>query len=60
MTADDVEVLEQSSKSIYTSFPVPIMIRKSLQTAGTQELTNGVLKGADVNFLMLFNNNLLN
>lgn len=60
MTADDVKVLEQSSKSIYTSFPVPIMIRKSLQTAGTQKITNGVLEGADVNFLMLFNNNLLN
>ena len=60
MTAKDVAVLEQASKSIFTSFPVPIMLRESLQTAGAQKLTNGVLKGEDVHFLMLFNNNLLN
>lgn len=60
MSAKDVELLEQASKSIFTSFPVPIMLRESLQTAGTHKLTNGVLKGEDVHFWMLFNNNLLN
>ena len=52
--------MEQASKSIFTSFPVPIMLRESLQTAGTHKLTNGVLKGENVHFWMLFNNNLLN
>ena len=47
MTAKDVKVLEQASKSIFTSFPVPIMISKSLQTAGTQKPTNGMVEGTD-------------
>lgn len=60
MTAKDVALLEQASKSIFTSFPVPIMMRESLKEAGTQNLANGMLKCADMHFLMLFNNNLLN
>ena len=60
MTAKDVALLEQASKSIFTSFPVPIMLRESLKEAGTQKLANGMLTCADMHFLMLFNNNLLN
>lgn len=60
MTAKDIAVLEQASKSIFTSFPVPIMLRETLKAAGSHSLNNGVLKGEDVHFLMLFNNNLLN
>ena len=60
MTAKDVALLEKASKSIFTSFPVPIMLRESLKEAGTQKLANGMLTCADMHFLMLFNNNLLN
>ena len=60
MTAKDVALLEQASKSIFTSFPVPIMLRESLKEAGTQKLANGMLTCADMHFLMPFNNNLLN
>lgn len=60
MTAKDVALLEQAPKSIFTSFPVPIMLRESLKEAGTQKSANGIFKCADMHFLMLFNNNLLN
>lgn len=60
MTAKDLAVLEQAQKAIFTSFPVPIIVRESLYKPVGQVITNGLLKGEKIFFLMLFNNNLLN
>lgn len=60
MTAKDLALLEQAQKSIFTSFPVPIIVRESLNEPGGQVIFNGLLKGEKISFLMLFNNNLLN
>lgn len=60
MTSKDIEILQRAEKNIYTSFPVPIILRESLAQATQTKVDNGVLKSADVNFFMLFNDNLLN
>lgn len=39
---------------------MPIILRESLTQATQTKVDNGVLKSADVNFFMLFNDNLLN
>lgn len=60
MTGKEIEDLQRAEKNIYTSLPVPIILRESLTQATQIKVDNGVLKSADVNFFMLFNDNLLN
>lgn len=60
MTGKEIEDLQRAEKNIYTSLPVPIILRESLTQATQTKVDNGVLKSADVNFFMLFNDNLLN
>lgn len=60
MTGREIEELQRAEKNIHTSFPVPIILRESLTQATQTKVDNGVLKSADVNFFMLFNDNLLN
>lgn len=60
MTSKDIEELQRAEKNIYTSLPVPIILRESLTQATQTKVDNGVLKSTDVNFFMLFNDNLLN
>lgn len=60
MTGKEIEDLQRAEKNIYTSLPVPIILRESLKQATQTKVDNGVLKSADVNFFMLFNDNLLN
>lgn len=60
MTSEDIEKLQGAEKNIYTSFPVPIILRESLTDANTHIVTDGLLRCGDVDFYMLFNENLLN
>lgn len=60
MTGKEIEDLQRAEKNIYTSLPVPIILRESLTQATQIKVDNGVLKSADVNFFMLFNDSLLN
>lgn len=60
MTARDIEILKAAPKQICTSFPVPIVLRDSLTKGEAKRLENGLLEGECVDFLLLFNNNLLN
>lgn len=60
MTGKEIEDLQRAEKNIYTSLPVPIILRESLTQATQIKVDNGVLKSAYVNFFMLFNDNLLN
>ena len=60
MTSKDIEELQRAEKNIYTSFPVPIILRESLTDATTHIVADGLLRCGDVDFYMLFNENLLN
>jgi len=60
MTSKDIEELQNAEKNIYTSFPVPIILRESLTDANTHIAADGLLRCGDVDFYMLFNENLLN
>lgn len=60
MTAKEVSELQRAEKNIYTSFPVPIILRESLTQDTKTGVDNGIFKGEDVSFFMLFNDNLLN
>ena len=60
MTAKEVTELQRAEKNIYTSFPVPIILRESLTQDTKTGVDNGIFKGEDVSFFMLFNDNLLN
>ena len=60
MTAKEVAELQRAEKNIYTSFPVPIILRESLTQDTKAGVDNGIFKGEDVSFFMLFNDNLLN
>ena len=60
MTSKDIEELQRAEKNIYTSFPVPIILRESLTDANTHIVADGLLRCGDVDFYMLFNENLLN
>lgn len=60
MTAKEVTELQRAEKNIYTSFPVPIILRESLTQDTKTGVDNGIFKGQDVSFFMLFNDKLLN
>lgn len=60
MTAKEVAELQRAEKNIYTSFPVPIILRESLTQNTEASVDNGIFQGGEVSFFMLFNDNLLN
>ena len=60
MSGREVEELRKAEKNIYTSIPVPIVLRESLKRDTKLVGENGVYQCGDVDFLMLFNDNLLN
>ena len=59
MSAKELAELQKAEKNIFTSFPVPIILRESLTQAAEAAVDNGVIRSADVNFFILFNDNLL-
>ncbi len=58
LTSNEVEKLKTADLGIYTSFPLPIIIREKLEEdfAGIE---SSIHQGEKVNFYILFNNNLL-
>ena len=60
MTSKEVAELQKAEKNIYTSFPVPIILRESITQDNKTGVDNGIFKGDEVSFFMLFNDNLLN
>ena len=59
MSAKELEELQQAEKNIFTSFPVPIILRESLTQAAMAVADRGVIRSGEVNFFVLFNDNLL-
>ena len=58
LTLQDVERLKANNLGIYTSFPIPIVIRENLEK-GFESTESSIYPGGKVNFYVLFNNNLL-
>ena len=52
MTSKDIEELQRAEKNIYTSFPVPIILRESLTDATTHIVADGLLRCGVICFLM--------
>lgn len=59
LSEQEVRRLSQSVSNIYTSFPVPIIIREHLEQKNTAE-SGGVITLQGISFYILFNENLLN
>lgn len=59
LSEQEVGKLANSAGDIYTSFPVPIVIREHLEQKDTKE-AGGVITLQGVSFYILFNENLLN
>lgn len=59
LSGQEMEKLERAKGGIYTSFPVPIVIRESLAGEGNEKQGN-IISLPDVSFYVLFNENLLN
>lgn len=59
LSEQEVRRLSQSVSNIYTSFPVPIIIREHLEQKNTAE-SGGVITLPGISFYILFNENLLN
>lgn len=62
LSGQDLEKLKRSMESIYTSFPVPIIVRDELAdlTDSPKDWERGILSLPGVRFYVLFNENLLN
>ncbi|WP_312813258.1 hypothetical protein [Sedimentibacter sp.] len=58
LTQRDIERLKASNLSIYTSFPIPIVIRENIEK-NIEGNASSIYAGGKVNFYVLFNNNLL-
>lgn len=58
LTLQDVERLKTNNLGIYTSFPIPIVIRENLEKS-FEDAESSIYPGGKVNFYVLFNNNLL-
>jgi chromosome segregation ATPase len=58
LTLRDIERLKANNLGIYTSFPIPIVIRENLEKNFEGE-ESSIYPGEKVNFYVLFNNNLL-
>lgn len=59
LSAQELQKLEKCAGDIYTSFPVPIIVREQLMKT-SKENAGGVISFAGVSFYVLFNENLLN
>lgn len=58
LTLHDIERLKANNLGVYTSFPIPIVIRENLERDFEGE-ESSIYPGEKVNFYVLFNNNLL-
>lgn len=58
MTRQELEKLSQQQEHIYTSCPVPILVREKLE-AGKAENTGAIKQLLDISFYVWFNKNLL-
>lgn len=58
LTLRDIERLRANNLGIYTSFPIPIIIRENLEK-NFEDNESSIYTGGKVNFYVLFNNNLL-
>ncbi|MDD3226707.1 MAG: hypothetical protein PHG56_04090 [Tissierellia bacterium] len=58
LTLKDIELLKANNLGIYTSFPIPIVIRENLEK-NFEDNESSIYPGGKVNFYVLFNNNLL-
>lgn len=59
LTERELEKLSQNTEEIYTSFPVPIIVRETLENKEL-ETAGAVVQFPGVSFYVLFNENLLN
>lgn len=59
LTEHELKKLSHCSEEIYTSFPVPIIVREQLENK-EQETMGNVIQFNGVSFYVLFNENLLN
>lgn len=59
LSAKELEKLSQNTGDIYTSFPVPLIVREQLENK-EQETDRGMVRFPGVSFYVLFNENLLN
>lgn len=59
LTEKELKGLEQHAGEIYTSFPIPIVIREELEGKLSEE-TGSIFRMKGISFYMLFNENLLN
>ena len=55
----EMEKLSGNPKTVFTSFPIPIMVREDLEEKPGQ-MQSGIVEYPDVSFYVLFNENLLN
>ncbi len=58
LTLKDIERLKSQNLGIYTSFPIPIVIRENLER-DFEDDKSSIYPGEKVNFYVLFNKNLL-
>lgn len=59
LSKQELEKLEQVKEGMYTSFPIPIVVREAL-TGATKKQQGPVISLDSVKFYVLFNENLLN
>lgn len=59
LTEKEAKSLEQHAGEIYTSFPIPIVIREQLEETSSEN-AGSILRLEGIRFYMLFNENLLN
>lgn len=60
LSEKELEKLSQHRGDSYTSFPIPIIKREQLEEKAERGVGNSVIDLVDVNFYVLFNENLLN
>ena len=58
LSRQELGKMEQQKGKIYTSFPIPIIVREELASQ-KERLSGGVISFEDVSFYVLFNENLL-
>lgn len=59
MTKQEIVRLKEQKENIYTSFPVPILMRESLENTDEPTAKSAILKLQGVSFYVWFNENLL-
>ena len=59
LSEQEMKKLSQSPGAVYTSFPIPIIVRENLDEKKDNDV-KGIIELPDVSFYVLFNENLLN